>query len=180
MNELAASEGSVYLARGHRSPQSDMARQPSNETALDAAGNYVLNALNYINKLNESLSPEAIKCLEVKHQEELEWVSLGRRLEEQTGCEIDWDSLLCWPRTPPGTTATLPCLEELNGIRYDSTRGHEIRMSVHRGCGRGAERRLRAQRPRDRVPEVEGRLQPLQCPSCDVMRNIAREERARV
>ncbi|XP_076673789.1 diuretic hormone 44 receptor 1 isoform X2 [Andrena cerasifolii] len=98
-----------------------MARQPSNETVLDAAGNYVLNALNYINKLNESLNPEAIKCLEVKHQEELEWLSLGRRLEEQAGCEIDWDSLLCWPRTPPGTTATLPCLEELNGIRYDST-----------------------------------------------------------
>ena len=158
-----------------------MARQPSNETALDAAGNYVLNALNYINKLNESLSPEAIKCLEVKHQEELEWVSLGRRLEEQTGCEIDWDSLLCWPRTPPGTTATLPCLEELNGIRYDSTRGHEIRTSVHRGCVRGAERRLGRRDRGIEFPEGrEGRLQPLECPSCDVMRNIAREERARV
>ncbi|XP_076232518.1 diuretic hormone 44 receptor 1 isoform X3 [Calliopsis andreniformis] len=97
-----------------------MAWQPSNETILNVADNYVLNALNYINKLNESFNPEAIKCFELKHREELEWLSLGKQ-EKQSGCEISWDSLLCWPRTPPGTLATLPCLEELNGIRYDST-----------------------------------------------------------
>ncbi|XP_054007275.1 diuretic hormone receptor isoform X2 [Hylaeus anthracinus] len=82
-------------------------------------GNHVLNALNYINKLNESLSAEEIKCLKLQHQE-LEWLSLGK-LEEQPGCEVSWDSLLCWPRTPAGAVATLPCLEELNGIKYDST-----------------------------------------------------------
>lgn len=115
-----AKRGGVY-ARGHASAQSDMAWQPSNETILEAADNYVINALNYIDKLNESFNPAALKCFELKHQEEVEWLQLAKQ-ERRPGCEIDWDSLLCWPRTPPGTLATLPCLEELNGIRYDSTR----------------------------------------------------------
>ncbi|XP_043787865.1 diuretic hormone receptor-like isoform X1 [Apis laboriosa] len=97
-----------------------MSWESSNETVLDN-GNYVLNTLHYINKLNESVNPEAIECLERKHQEELQRLSLGILEEEQQGCEISWDSLLCWPRTPPGTLVTLPCFDELNGIRYDST-----------------------------------------------------------
>ncbi|XP_026669696.1 diuretic hormone receptor-like isoform X2 [Ceratina calcarata] len=97
-----------------------MASQAVNETASDT-GNYVLNTLYYI-KLNESVDPEAIKCLERKHEEELHRLSLGSdREEDQQGCEISWDSLLCWPRTPPGTLATQSCFEELNGIRYDSS-----------------------------------------------------------
>ncbi|XP_029052077.1 diuretic hormone receptor-like isoform X2 [Osmia bicornis bicornis] len=91
-----------------------------NDTVPDTS-NYVLNALHYINKLTVSLNTEAAKCLEHKHQEELQFLSVGKHPDEQPGCEINWDSLLCWPRTPPGTVATLPCLEELNGIRYDST-----------------------------------------------------------
>ncbi|CAK9823186.1 Diuretic hormone receptor [Anthophora retusa] len=98
-----------------------MAWEPPNETVFDT-GNYILNVLYYINKSNESLNPEAIKCLERKHQEELHRISLDEtQQEEQLGCEISWDSLLCWPRTPSGTLATLPCFEELNGIQYDST-----------------------------------------------------------
>ncbi|XP_033205298.1 diuretic hormone receptor-like isoform X2 [Bombus vosnesenskii] len=92
--------------------------QENNESVFDT-GNYVLNTLYYISKLNESVNPEAIKCFERK-QEELQLLSLGTQQEDQ-GCEISWDSLLCWPRTPPGTLATLPCFEELNGIRYDSS-----------------------------------------------------------
>lgn len=34
-------------------------------------------------------------------------------------CNRTWDSVLCWPETPAGTTAYLPCFEEFNGIRYD-------------------------------------------------------------
>ncbi|CAL7947519.1 unnamed protein product [Xylocopa violacea] len=98
----------------------DMAWQLTNDTAFDT-GNYVLNTLHYINKSNESVDFEAIKCLERKHQEELQRLSPEYQQEDQLGCEISWDSLLCWPRTPPGTLATLPCFEELNGIRYDST-----------------------------------------------------------
>ncbi|XP_023706717.1 diuretic hormone receptor isoform X4 [Cryptotermes secundus] len=36
-------------------------------------------------------------------------------------CPNFYDTLLCWPKTPAGTLAVLPCLEELNGIKYDTT-----------------------------------------------------------
>ncbi|XP_076227925.1 diuretic hormone 44 receptor 1 isoform X2 [Nomia melanderi] len=105
-----------------------MTAQQNNETSPYDTGNYILNTLNYINKLNETLSAEAIRCFEMKDREEIERLSLGEDAEEQLECEISWDSLLCWPRTPPGTLATLPCIEELNGIRYDST------QNVSRWC----------------------------------------------
>lgn len=75
--------------------------------------NYILNVLNSINELNESLITEEIKCSLNKY----------RRQEQphEAGCEVDWDSLLCWPHTSPGTVAVLPCFEELNGIRYDNS-----------------------------------------------------------
>lgn len=76
--------------------------------------NYILNVLNYINELNESMITEEIRCSisKYRHQEE----------PHENGCEVDWDSLLCWPHTPPGSLATLPCFEELNGIHYDKSR----------------------------------------------------------
>jgi hypothetical protein len=37
-------------------------------------------------------------------------------------CPYFYDTLLCWPKTPAGTLALLPCFEELNGIKYDTTR----------------------------------------------------------
>lgn len=37
-------------------------------------------------------------------------------------CPYSYDSLLCWPRTPAGTLAVLPCFEELNGVKYDTSR----------------------------------------------------------
>jgi hypothetical protein len=37
-------------------------------------------------------------------------------------CPHSYDTLLCWPKTPAGTLAILPCFEELNGIKYDTTR----------------------------------------------------------
>ena len=36
-------------------------------------------------------------------------------------CSRSWDSLLCWPETNFGTVAELPCFEELNGLKYDTT-----------------------------------------------------------
>ncbi|XP_012268724.1 diuretic hormone receptor-like isoform X2 [Athalia rosae] len=76
--------------------------------------NYILNVLNYINELNESSITEEVKCslMKYRHQE---------HPFHQSGCEVDWDSLLCWPHTSPGSLATLPCFEELNGIRYDNS-----------------------------------------------------------
>ncbi|XP_037903274.1 diuretic hormone receptor isoform X2 [Hermetia illucens] len=60
--------------------------------------------------LNQSIE---LKCL------------LKSQLEEAdpTGeyCPTSFDSILCWPRTPRATLAVLPCLEELQGVHYDSS-----------------------------------------------------------
>lgn len=37
-------------------------------------------------------------------------------------CLTQFDSILCWPRTVRGTLAALPCLDEFQGIQYDSSR----------------------------------------------------------
>ncbi|XP_015604427.1 diuretic hormone receptor isoform X2 [Cephus cinctus] len=76
-------------------------------------GNYIHEVLNYINELNKSHYTEELKCLRLKH--------IDPKSPYDLRCEFDWDALLCWPRTPPGTLATLPCFDELNGIKYDST-----------------------------------------------------------
>ncbi|XP_059352129.1 diuretic hormone receptor-like isoform X3 [Daphnia carinata] len=36
-------------------------------------------------------------------------------------CNSTWDGLSCWPTTLAGSTSVLPCVEELNGIKYDTT-----------------------------------------------------------
>ncbi|XP_053663874.1 diuretic hormone receptor-like [Anopheles marshallii] len=37
------------------------------------------------------------------------------------GCPVDFDRILCWPKTDPGTWAVLPCFEEFKGVHYDVT-----------------------------------------------------------
>lgn len=37
-------------------------------------------------------------------------------------CPPNFDSVLCWPHTPPDTMAILPCMDDLNGIKYDTSR----------------------------------------------------------
>ena len=37
-------------------------------------------------------------------------------------CNSTWDGIICWPTTPAGATAVLPCFDELNGIKYDTDR----------------------------------------------------------
>lgn len=81
-------------------------------TPLD--GNVVLDLLNHINEINDSLFSKEIECLEAKHQDS---TSLTTDV-----CPVDWDSLLCWPKAPAGTHVKLPCFDQLYGIRYDSSR----------------------------------------------------------
>ncbi|KAG8222626.1 hypothetical protein J437_LFUL002620 [Ladona fulva] len=59
------------------------------------------------------------------------------RVEDAIFCNRSWDKLLCWPTTLAATLAILPCFEELNGIKYDTTPGYvfpvnnqEIRLTV--------------------------------------------------
>lgn len=90
-----------------------MAWFPANGTKPPVSDNYLLN---YSNALNESLSTEQFKCLVREQQDRIS------REQEQQGCEVSWDTVLCWPRTLPGTLATIPCFDELNGISYDNSR----------------------------------------------------------
>ena len=92
-----------------------MAWFPINGTKPLVGGNYVLNALNYINELNESFNAEQHKCLEREQEHE-------NQKQERQECEMSWDTILCWPRTISGTLASIPCFDELNGISYDNTR----------------------------------------------------------
>jgi hypothetical protein len=50
-------------------------------------------------------------------------------------CPHFYDTLLCWPKTPAGTLAVLPCFEELNGIKYDTSREYSyILLPVFYSC----------------------------------------------
>ncbi|XP_062540721.1 diuretic hormone receptor-like isoform X3 [Armigeres subalbatus] len=39
----------------------------------------------------------------------------------ELSCPPLFDSVSCWPRTPPATTAILPCFSEFKGVQYDTT-----------------------------------------------------------
>nr|QBC65468.1 DH44 receptor [Aedes aegypti] len=36
------------------------------------------------------------------------------------GCPVNFDSILCWPKTPSNTWAVLPCFKEFKGVAYDA------------------------------------------------------------
>lgn len=79
------------------------------------SGNHVLDILEDISKLNDSSfgsSPE-LECIL-----RADFGSAHREI----GCDVSWDTLLCWPFTNAGTFATQQCLEELHGIHYDTSR----------------------------------------------------------
>lgn len=40
---------------------------------------------------------------------------------QDVACPSFFDRVTCWPRTPPNTTAVLPCFAELSGVPYDSS-----------------------------------------------------------
>lgn len=46
------------------------------------------------------------------------------------GCGYDFDTVLCWPPTPSNSLAILPCLAQLNGIQYDTSRKYFRYFSV--------------------------------------------------
>ncbi|XP_071446236.1 diuretic hormone receptor-like [Hetaerina americana] len=45
----------------------------------------------------------------------------GNLDEESLPCNRSWDKILCWPPTPGGSLAVLPCFDELNGIKYNTS-----------------------------------------------------------
>ncbi|KAL9915531.1 diuretic hormone receptor isoform X2 [Glossina fuscipes] len=51
-------------------------------------------------------------------QEHIDATTFGNTTEY---CLTQFDTILCWPRTSRATIALLPCLDEFQGIQYDST-----------------------------------------------------------
>ena len=66
--------------------------------------------------MNHTDIQREVECL----SKELE--SAGSDGDSGLFCPFSYDTLLCWPKTPAGTLAILPCFEELNGIKYDTSR----------------------------------------------------------
>jgi hypothetical protein len=75
--------------------------------------------------LNRTDIGREMECL----SKELE--SLGSGVESGLFCPYSYDTLLCWPKTPAGTLAFLPCFEELNGIKYDTSREYPYVFLVY-------------------------------------------------
>ncbi|XP_018797882.1 PREDICTED: diuretic hormone receptor isoform X4 [Bactrocera latifrons] len=65
-----------------------------------------------LDAINESTE---LQCLLRQH---IDTTTYGN---DSAYCLTHFDSILCWPRTPRGTWAALPCLHEFQGIQYDSS-----------------------------------------------------------
>jgi len=82
--------------------------------------------------LRELLNPTDIQremeCL----SQELE--SAGSSGDPGLFCPYSYDTLLCWPKTPAGNLALLPCFEEFNGIKYDTSREYPCLFLVYFNC----------------------------------------------
>lgn len=61
--------------------------------------------------------PALIQCFLKYHKEEEEELETSASGD----CKIMFDSISCWPRTPPDTLRIIPCFEELNGLKYNSS-----------------------------------------------------------
>ncbi|CAO1350277.1 unnamed protein product [Diamesa serratosioi] len=66
----------------------------------------------HFSHINQSLE---LKCLIDKENDKL------IHYKDDDYCPIEFDKLLCWPRTPPDTYSILPCFSELLGVPYDTS-----------------------------------------------------------
>ncbi|XP_049542361.1 diuretic hormone receptor-like isoform X1 [Anopheles darlingi] len=103
---------------------------PVNESALatpgDAPGNVthlIPGAGSSSASLLEALDGVAALSLNMTTAERCR---LQQQLEEELpapdgDCPTFFDLVSCWPRTPPGTLAVLPCFSEFKGVQYDTS-----------------------------------------------------------
>ncbi|XP_020814831.1 diuretic hormone receptor [Drosophila serrata] len=81
--------------------------------SANASGSDPLLDLHNLGGIEESVE---LKCLV---QEHIEATTYGNASDH---CLTQFDSILCWPRTVRGTLAVLQCMDELQGIHYDSSK----------------------------------------------------------
>jgi hypothetical protein len=89
----------------------------------------------------DTISKEAREENSTFKDMQLEMECLSKDLEsaESSGgsglfCPYSYDTLLCWPKTPAGNLALLPCFEEFNGIKYDTSREYPYLFLVYFNC----------------------------------------------
>nr|XP_016927882.1 diuretic hormone receptor [Drosophila suzukii]XP_036669507.1 diuretic hormone receptor [Drosophila suzukii] len=81
--------------------------------SVNASGSDPLLELHNLDAIGESVE---LQCLV---QEHIEASTYGNTSDH---CRTQFDSILCWPRTARGTLAVLQCMDELQGIHYDSSK----------------------------------------------------------
>ena len=71
-----------------------------------------------------SASSSAYAELECMVQQRLWQKQQQQQQQQQEGdfCGPNFDRVSCWPSSPADTLAVIPCMGELNGVKYD-TRG---------------------------------------------------------
>lgn len=99
---------------------------PANESALVTVpenGTQIVPGSTTVSLL-EALDGVAALSLNMSTAERCR---LQQQLEEELpapdgDCPTFFDLVSCWPRTPPGTLAVLPCFSEFKGVQYDTSR----------------------------------------------------------
>jgi hypothetical protein len=80
--------------------------------------------------LDDAMGLEELMALNITNENELDCLfNFLRESYPPAGfeaitsfCNSTWDGVSCWPTTLGGSTSVLPCVDELNGIKYDTTR----------------------------------------------------------
>ncbi|KAI8118125.1 Diuretic hormone receptor [Lucilia cuprina] len=110
MNETTSLTSSTASHHNLHPPDLISVDGEENDLTLTTATHLSLDDLDEINQSSE------LQCL---MQEHMDTMTFGNNSEY---CLTQFDSILCWPRTPRATLAALPCLDEFQGIQYDSSR----------------------------------------------------------
>ncbi|XP_017868914.1 PREDICTED: diuretic hormone receptor isoform X2 [Drosophila arizonae] len=84
----------------------------NNNSSSSSSSSNVWSASN-LDAINQSVE---LNCLLQQH---IETSTYGNASDH---CLTQFDSILCWPRTARGTLAVLQCMDELQGIHYDSSK----------------------------------------------------------
>ncbi|XP_037824917.1 uncharacterized protein LOC119613049, partial [Lucilia sericata] len=110
MNENTSITSSTASQHNLHPPDLMLVDGEENDLTLTTATTHL--SLDDLDEINQS---SELQCL---MQEHMDTMTFGNNSEY---CLTQFDSILCWPRTPRATLAALPCLDEFQGIQYDSS-----------------------------------------------------------
>ncbi|XP_058981787.1 diuretic hormone receptor isoform X2 [Musca domestica] len=115
-NALLAATATSTASTGHITGDGDLLRLEDIETAaaLAIVSGDTLSSSSSSSYVNRTLE---MQCLQ---QAERLKTALPNS-NDSLSCPVSFDSVLCWPQTPSGSWAILPCFEEFKGVHYDTT-----------------------------------------------------------